>query len=409
MECWEEKLLGEVLTLSRGFDLPQKDRRKGDVPIVSSSGMTGFHDEARAFGPGVVTGRYGTLGEVFFIKGDYWPLNTTLYVRDFKGNDPWFVYYLLKSLDFSSYNDKSSVPGLNRNHLHQIRLQVPGSVSEQRAIAHVLGTLDDKIELNRRMNRTLEETARALFRSWFVDFDPVRAKAAGRQPEGMDAATAALFPSLLVALELGEIPEGWTMAPLRSLVTLSKRTLNPAEFPDEAFDHFSIPAFDNGQIPNVELGQTIRSNKFLVPEGAILLSKLNPRLPRVWLPVPGPKRRAISSTEFLVSIPFRPCEKAFAYSVLTSDQFTVQFASMVTGTSGSHQRVKPEYLLAMEFICPPTELVERFGMIVQPIMNRIKADRIEGEKLTAMREALLPRLLNGALGVDQLIQRGTLG
>jgi len=179
---WSTKSLGEVLTLQRGFDLPTQDRERGVVPVVSSSGVSGFHSQARTRAPGVVTGRYGTIGEVHFIREDFWPLNTTLFVKDFKGNDERFVYYLLKSLDFSSFSDKSSVPGVNRNHLHQMMVQVPARVAEQRAIAHILGTLDDKIELNRRMNQTLEEIARALFKSWFVDFDPVHAKAAGRRP-----------------------------------------------------------------------------------------------------------------------------------------------------------------------------------------------------------------------------------
>ncbi|GIK76310.1 MAG: hypothetical protein BroJett021_52980 [Chloroflexota bacterium] len=120
-----------------------------------------------------MTGRYGTLGEVFYLTEDFWPLNTTLYVQDFKGNYPLFIYYLLQGLDFSGYSDKSSVPGLNRNHLHTMQVCIP-PLPEQRAIAHILGTLDDKIELNRRMNATLEAITRAIFKSWFVDFDPVQ-------------------------------------------------------------------------------------------------------------------------------------------------------------------------------------------------------------------------------------------
>ena len=169
--------LGEVLELKRGYDLPRRQRSPGSVPLVSSSGITDYHVESKVKGPGVITGRYGTLGKVYFVPEDFWPLNTTLYVRDFKGNDPRFIAYCLSELDFSAYSDKAAVPGLNRNHLHEAPVRVP-PLTEQRAIAHILGTLDDKIELNRRMNQTLEEMARALFKSWFVDFDPVRAKAA---------------------------------------------------------------------------------------------------------------------------------------------------------------------------------------------------------------------------------------
>ena len=175
---WRETTLGNVIEFKRGYDLPKRERRPGAVPIVSSSGLTGKHSESKVHGPGVVTGRYGTLGQIFFISGNFWPLNTTLYVRDFKGNDPRFVSYFLRGLDFSAYSDKAAVPGLNRNHIHQEIVRIPTDVHEQRAIAHILGTLDDKIELNRRKNETLEAMAQALFKSWFVDFDPVRAKAA---------------------------------------------------------------------------------------------------------------------------------------------------------------------------------------------------------------------------------------
>ena len=151
---WREMALGEVIELKRGYDLPKRKRIPGSVPLVSSSGISDCHIEAKVQGPGVVTGRYGTLGEVYFVPGDFWPLNTTLYVRDFKGNAPRFIAYLLKSFDFSAYSDKAAVPGVNRNHLHQAPVRVP-ALPKQRAIAHILGTLDDKIELNRRMNQTV--------------------------------------------------------------------------------------------------------------------------------------------------------------------------------------------------------------------------------------------------------------
>jgi type I restriction enzyme S subunit len=165
---WKNVALGDALTLQRGFDLPAQNRRAGKVPIVSSSGVSDYHAEAMVNGPGVVTGRYGTIGQVFLIKEDFWPLNTTLWVKDFHGNDPHFAAYLLRTVDFQSCSDKSSVPGVNRNDLHRIPIRIP-PLPGQKAIARILGALDDKIELNRRMNATLEAMARALFQSWFVD------------------------------------------------------------------------------------------------------------------------------------------------------------------------------------------------------------------------------------------------
>jgi len=151
---WSQLPLGDVMTLQRGFDLPSQDRKPGKVPIVSSSGVSDYHSEVGVKGPGVVTGRYGTIGQVFLINEDFWPLNTTLWVKDFHGNDPHFAAYLLRTIDFRSCSDKSSVPGVNRNDLHRIPVLLP-PLAEQKAIAHILGTLDDKIENNREINHHL--------------------------------------------------------------------------------------------------------------------------------------------------------------------------------------------------------------------------------------------------------------
>ena len=178
---WQQVALGDVLTLQRGFDLSRNKRQDGPYPVIASTGPVGSHQEFKVEGPGVVIGRSGSIGGGQYIKTDFWPLNTTLWVKDFKGNDRKFCYYLLRSLDLASFNAGSGVPTLNRNHIHPMPVHIP-PLSEQRRIAHILGTLDDKIELNRRMNETLEEMARAkLFKDWFVDFGPVRAKMEGRE------------------------------------------------------------------------------------------------------------------------------------------------------------------------------------------------------------------------------------
>ncbi len=143
---WKTESLGNVATLQRGFDLPQRLRKPGTVPIVTSSGIEDTHGEAKVRAPGVVTGRYGTIGEVFFVRDDFWPLNTTLYVRDFHGNDPLFVSYLLRTIDFHTHSGKSGVPGVNRNDLHQIVVSLPPTRAGQEAIAEVLSSADRLIE-----------------------------------------------------------------------------------------------------------------------------------------------------------------------------------------------------------------------------------------------------------------------
>ena len=147
---WREARLGEVVTLKRGYDLPTATRNgQGGVPVVSSSGVSGYHDEPKVQPPGVVTGRYGTVGDVFYLEEPFWPLNTSLYVQSFHGNHPRFVYYFLQSIDYTRYSDKTGVPGINRNDIHRIRVAVP-PLPEQRKIAEILGTWDEAIALVER-------------------------------------------------------------------------------------------------------------------------------------------------------------------------------------------------------------------------------------------------------------------
>ncbi len=141
---WRQLRLGQAITLQRGFDLPYRVRCSGSIPIVTSSGINGTHDQAQVLGPGVVTGRYGTIGEVFFIEENFWPLNTTLFVKNFNGNDPLFISFLLRTIDFQSHSGKSGVPGVNRNDLHELPIMLP-PLPEQRAIAEALSDADELI------------------------------------------------------------------------------------------------------------------------------------------------------------------------------------------------------------------------------------------------------------------------
>ena len=164
---WRTCRLGDVLTLKRGHDLPGHSRQDGDVPVVSSSGITGYHKDAKAIAPGVVTGRYGTLGEVFYLERDYWPLNTALYVVDFKGTHPRFAAYFLKNVLKDYQSDKAAVPGVDRNVLHELKVNAPDQTTQER-IAAILSTYDDLIENNRRRMVLLEDAARQVYQEWFV-------------------------------------------------------------------------------------------------------------------------------------------------------------------------------------------------------------------------------------------------
>ncbi|AAU93076.1 type I restriction-modification system, S subunit, EcoA family [Methylococcus capsulatus str. Bath] len=400
---WKECSLGDVIELKRGYDLPQKDRLPGDVPLVSSSGVTDTHAKAMVKGPGVVTGRYGTLGQVFYVEQDFWPLNTTLYVRDFKGNDPRFISYFLRDVDFHAYSDKAAVPGLNRNHLHQAKVRIPSDPNEQRAIAHILGTLDDKIELNRRQNETLEAMARALFKAWFVDFEPVRAKCRGDRPVAPTGwqwpqHILDLFPDRLVESELGEIPEGWRVFSFGDVAEQGKGFVNPSREPGERFTHYSLPAFDAGKMPVIEPGESIKSNKTPVPDGAVLVSKLNPHIPRIWL-VGEAGNRAVCSTEFIVWTPKSPAQSAFVYCLASSPEFVGAMCQLVTGTSNSHQRVKPDQLREIRVFAGNENVVETFSKTAEPLMDQFLQNTRQSRILAQLRDTLLPKLISGELRV----------
>ena len=373
---WIETRLGDVITLKRGYDLPERDRRPGHVPVVSSSGVIGRHADSRVAGPGVVTGRYGTLGRVFFVPDDFWPLNTALYVRDFKGNDPRFVSYFLRSLDLSHFSDTAAVPGLNRRHLHEEVVRMPTGIAEQRAIASVLGTLDDKIDLNRRMSATLEAMARALFKSWFVDFDPVRAKMEGRDP-ALPKDVADLFPGRMVSSELGEIPVGWEVRPLGDLLELADGIAPKA---DTRRQDGSVPVYGS----NGRVGWHDRS--LVRGPGIVVGRKGNPGT-ITWV-----------ATDFLpnnTTFHVVPKDDSSAWPYLFFALKVQDLPATATGSAVSGLNRNLAYMNKQ--VVPPGRILEHFDGYVGPAFTRSHQVGAESRSLTLLRDALLPRLLSGDL------------
>ena len=395
---WRTVTLGEFAPFTYGKGLPVRKRNpSGVIPVFGSNGIVGYHDSSLTDGPTIIIGRKGTAGAVHYSPIPCWPIDTTFFIC---GDDPTltrFKYYALSVLGLEHMNSDSAVPGLNRSAAHARTLLLPGE-SEQRAIAYILGTLDDKIELNRRLNETLEEMARALFKSWFVDFDPVRAKMEGRDP-GLPKHLADLFPNRLVDSELGLIPEGWKVGCLSDIVDQIRDNENPLASPDTVFHHFSIPAFNKNQWPQIERGEDIKSQKSRVPPEVILLSKLNPEVERVWFVDVASDERAICSTEFLVLQARQPFQRSYVYCLARSPFFRQQIESLVTGTSKSHQRAPAGDVLALEAIIPSTPVIRAFDQQASAFLNRSVAHRRETITLAAVRDALLPKLVSGELQV----------
>jgi type I restriction enzyme S subunit len=408
---WRQMNLGEAIELKRGYDLPSRERRDGPFPIVSSSGISGRHAEAKAKAPGVVIGRYGTLGEVHYITEDYWPLNTALYVRNFKGNDPRFISYFLRTLDFTAYSDKAAVPGLNRNDLHTAQVILP-SPAEQRAIAHILGTLDDKIELNRRMSETLEEMARSLFKAWFVDFEPVRAKCRGdldgrprwqrgQSLPGLPAHLYDLFPDRLVDSELGEIPEGWGVKPISKLADVvggSTPKTERAEYWEGGTHHWVTPK-DLSALSMPVLLDTERKitdaglaqiSSGLLPKGTVLLSS---RAPIGYL--------AIAEVPVAVNQGFIAMKPRRG----TSNLFLLRWAQafheeIVRHANGStFLEISKSSFRSIRTVAPTDAVMNAFDQMSQPLYRKVVEHEGESRTLAALRDALLPKLISGELRV----------
>ncbi|QDH16978.1 restriction endonuclease subunit S [Swingsia samuiensis] len=313
--------------------------------------------------------------------------------------DNTFLRYLLSSPSqqkiIESYSTGTTVPGISQKSLRSIPIFYP-SFEKQKCIGSLLSALDDKIDLNRRMNETLEGMARALFKDWFVDFGPTRAKMAGQKPY-LAQDIWDMFPN---QLDDDGKPVGWVVVSLKDLASLCKETVNPSAFPDKKFEHYSLPAFDNGKTPVCEVGISIKSGKFIVARGSILLSKLNPEIQRVWLTsMQKQENTKVCSTEFLVLLPHAELLRSLVYCICVSEKFQEQIVSMVTGTSKSHQRVKPSEVILLNVSVGSKAMFEQFSQITGRFFEKIEQNSNEISSLAQMRDLLLPKLMSGEIHI----------
>jgi type I restriction enzyme S subunit len=386
---WRYLKLGDVVELKRGYDLPSRDRIDGPYPIISSAGISGSHSHFKAKAPGVVIGRYGTLGEVHYITQDYWPLNTSLYVRNFRGNDPRFVGYFLRCLDFKAYSDKAAVPGLNRNDLHTAPVLLP-PVEEQRTIAHILGTLDDKIELNRRMSETLEAMARALFTSWFVDFDPVRAKANGRDT-GLPKEIADLFPDSFEDSELGEIPKRWGVATLDTVAGF-RNGLALQKYPQNG--ERSLPAIKIAQLRagHAEVADRVSADipaDYIVEDGDVIFSWSGSLECKIWTGGKG----ALNQHLFKVTSERYP-QWLYYFAV---HRHLPEFRRIAAGKATTMGHIQRHHLTDARIAVPDVATLRGFDGALQSLLGASTERLLQSKVLRSLRDALLPELMRNGV------------
>ena len=297
---------------------------------------------------------------------------------------PEYIGYLFRSKAirsiFNSLSSMTTRASLRNDDLLGIKLSLP-TINEQKKVASILRTIDTKIELNRRINDNLEQQAQALFKSWFVDFEPFK-------------------DGKFVDSEMGMIPEGWKVVQLGEIIEISKRIINPQKNPDKIFYHYSLPACDNGLIPEIQSGKDIMSNKIILQNNTILFSKLNPRIKRIWFAC-DVLNDSICSTEF---IPYRAKnerESVYIYSIINSDSFYASVLGCVNGATGSHQRFHAEDTLGLLFPYKK-DIVDKYIDLVKPVLAEIHKLRIENKTLALTRDSLLPRLMSGELKFNDL-------
>ena len=319
---------------------------------------------------------------------------------------PQFVTYFFKSHQgqhlLLANASQTGVPSIARpsSYLKTIEIPVP-PLPEQREIASILGALDDKIELNRRMNATLEEMARALFQSWFVDFDPVRAKAEGRQPVGMDAETAALFPDSFEDSVLGPIPKGWEVKAVPEVILVDPKRNLPRGSSAKYLDMKNLPT--EGHLAKETVIRPLQSgSKF--HNGDTLLARITPCLENGktgFVDFLDEGEVGWGSTEFIVLDPIPPLPKEFGYLLARSTLFREFAIQNMTGTSG-RQRVPTESFSQFFIAIPPDAVSIAFAGVTPRLFALINRHGGEVRRLELLRDSLIPVLLSGELRVGDV-------
>ena len=339
---WRETTLGEITDLKRGFDLPKSQRLQGDVPVYSSSGITGSNSTAAVEGPCVITGRYGTIGEVFFSGGPCWPLNTALYSTEFNGNNPRFVYYLLQTIPWQGYTTASAVPGVNRNHVNLCPVKIPDRATQD-AIVEVLDSIVDKIALNNRLNDYLADFASTVFQN-----------------------QASHIEERIALFDIADIKYG--------------KGLAKNELVEDGYPVFG----GNGQIGFY--------SKYLYEEPQILISCRGAASGKVLVSLP---KSFITSNSLIIELKDRRY-----YEYLKQYFMLHQLYDYATGSA--QPQITIDGLRHLTVPYPPFDLIKTLTNQLKAISDCIYSNDIENQALSRLRDTLLPKLMSGEIDVSKV-------
>lgn len=383
MTAFHQIQLGDAITLQRGFDITKSEQSDGDIPIVSSSGVSSYHNKWKVKGPGLVIGRKGTLGSVHFIRSNYWPHDTTLWVKDFKGNAPRFLNYFLQTLKLENFDVGASNPTLNRNHVHKIKVIFPKTVDTQKKIAAVLSAYDELIENNRRRIALLEKLAEEIYREWFV---------------------CLRFPGHEKMKVIKGVPQGWDMVKLESAFEFTGGG-TPSKEVDRYWSGGEINWFTPSDITGADgmflekSGDQCTEEGFnnssakMFPAYSVMLTS------RATIGAIGINTTAACTNQgFITCIPNGqyPLPYLYHWTKLAKPHFELlaggtTFAEL---TKGTFKRI--------EILTPPEPIVAGFSRIESPLFKSIETLLGANRKLIETRDKLLPRLISGKLPVENL-------
>ena len=348
---WRETTLGEITDLKRGFDLPKSQRLQGDVPVYSSSGITGSNSTAAVEGPCVITGRYGTIGEVFFSGGPCWPLNTALYSTEFNGNNPRFVYYLLQTIPWQGYTTASAVPGVNRNHVNLCPVKIPDRATQD-AIVEVLDSIVDKIALNNRLNDYLADLCETI---------------AGKYCNDRNSCLRDICYQVTDHVDYGNANQETYVSTESLMQNKGGRQLAS-----------SLPT--TGKITRYSVGDT-------------LISNIRPYFKKIWYaPFEG-----TCSGDVIVFRANDPSNAPYLHACLRQDSF---FDYVMQGAKGT-KMPRGDKKQMMEFKVASSCSTKDLILLDSAIKQRSDNDS-ETVKLQALRDTLLPKLMSGEIDVSKV-------
>lgn len=290
--------------------------------------------------------------------------------------NPKYIKYYCMSDEYKGWV-QGHLTGSTRGNINaqtyaNMEISIPPR-EQQNRIVSILEELERKRKNNIAINRNLSEQAQAIYESWFVSFEKFG----------------------------GMVPLDWGEGVLGDIAEIKTTTFKPDKEPDVIVEHYSIPALDENHFPIFELAEGIKSNKYLLNKNSVMISKLNPDIKRIWRPM-CLSDRPVCSTEFIVFEAKNKKNKDFIFSILDSDNFSNHLCSHVTGSTGSRQRAVPKATLDFKVLIPPSEVIEQFCSMVTPIYDLIGVNEIENQRLSELRDSLLPKLMSGELDVSDL-------